>query len=86
MTIEWLYGTGESVEADFLCQKFTLPTAVGDLTMTTGTFEFGRRRAGIHRTSSDDDHQTDDDFADVRGNGWRKTSARTRSATTAPSG
>ena len=39
-TIEWRYGTGETVEADFFCQKFTLPTPVGDLTMTTGTFEF----------------------------------------------
>ena len=40
VTIEWLYATGVTIEADFLCQKWGLPTEVDDLIMAPATFEF----------------------------------------------
>ena len=34
------YATGVTIEADFLCQKWGLPTEVDDLIMAPATFEF----------------------------------------------
>ena len=40
VTITWQYETGVTIEADFLCQKWGLPTEVDDLVMAPATFEF----------------------------------------------
>ena len=40
VTFTWTYATGVSIAADFLCQKFGLPTEVDDLIMAPATFEF----------------------------------------------